>query len=319
MLQFNQNAIDKLASMKDIIDSIDAAYNLYYHGNFHMPTRNQVMDNQNTLVLMPCFIKEYVATKLITVFPDNKKKDLPIIHGTVLLNCNQTGETKAILDGSYITAVRTGAIGGNAVRHLARDNVSTLAIIGTGVQGFYQTLAACEERSFQQINVYNRTQGKKVTNFIQRLKSTLQHDINIIAKDSAQEAIEDADVVITATTSTEPVLPNDKQLLKDKLFIGIGSFQPNMHEFPEALYSSLSHIFIDSEDAKKESGDLITPLEQSWVQQDTIQTLASFIEKPTFDVETENNTILFKSTGMALFDAVVAARIYEASLSSPVY
>lgn len=314
MLHFDQNTIDKFASMKDIIDGIDNAYKLYHSGNFHMPTRTQVMNEQNTLVLMPCFTEKYIATKLITVFPENATKNLSTIHGTVVLNCNQTGENKAILDGTYLTAIRTGAIGGSAVRHLAKQNVETLAVIGTGVQGFYQTIAACEERHFKQINVYNRTPGEKITNFIQNLKKALHPDINITAMDTPSEAIKDAEVVIAATNSKEPVLPNDKDLLKNKLFIGIGSFQPDMNEFPEALYDNLAHILVDSNDATKESGDLITPLEKELILQEDIHTMASFIKQPSFDVENEDRSILFKSTGMALFDAVVASTIYEASL-----
>src|SRR5699024_7566696 len=101
---------------------------------------------------------------------ENSAKGLPTIQGNIILNCNQTGETIATFDGTYLTAVRTGAIGGNAVRHLAKQNVKTLAVIGTGVQGFYQTLAACEERNFEQIHVYNRTKGEKVSKFIKNLK-----------------------------------------------------------------------------------------------------------------------------------------------------
>ena len=314
MLHFDQKKIDSCASMKDIIDSIDTAYKVYLSGDFHMPTRTQIDNEENTLVLMPCFTDKYIATKLVTVFPNNAAQSLPTIQGNVILSCNQTGETIATLDGTYLTAVRTGAIGGNAVRHLAKKNVKTLAIIGAGVQGVYQTLAACEERNFEQINVYNRTKGEKVSKFIKKLKAALHSDIKISEKQTPEETIQDADVVIAATNSNDPVLPNDPSLLKNKLFIGIGSFQPKMNEFPSSLYNNIEHVLVDSSDAIKESGDLISPLEKGMISHDDIHTLASFIDNPTFDVESKNKTIFFKSTGMALFDAVSASTIYEAAL-----
>lgn len=316
MLHFNQQQIDEFAPMKDVIDSIDTAYHLYHRENFHMPTRTQVENGDNTLVLMPCFTENYIATKLITVYPENSAKGLPTIQGNIILNCNQTGETIATFDGTYLTAVRTGAIGGNAVRHLAKQNVKTLAVIGTGVQGFYQTLAACEERNFEQIHVYNRTKGEKVSKFIKKLKGALHSNIKISEKQTPEETIKDADVVIAATNSNAPVLPDDSSLLKNKLFIGIGSFQPKMNEFPLSFFDNVDHILVDSEDAIKESGDLIKPLEEGKIVRDDIQTLASFIKNPTFDVESKDKTIFFKSTGMALFDAVSAADIYNASLAT---
>lgn len=316
MLHFNQQQIDEFASMKDVIDSIDTAYHLYNRENFHMPTRTQVENGDNTLVLMPCFTENYIATKLVTVYPENSAKGLPTIQGNIILNCNQTGETIATFDGTYLTGVRTGAIGGNAVRHLAKQNVKTLAVIGAGVQGFYQTLAACEERSFEQIHIYNRTKGEKVSKFIKKLKDALHSDIKISEKQTPEETIQDADVVIAATNSNDPVLPDDPSLLKNKLFIGIGSFQPKMNEFPLSIFDNVDHILVDSEDAIKESGDLIKPLDEGKIDRDDIQTLASFIKNPTFDVESKDKTIFFKSTGMALFDAVSAADIYNASLAT---
>lgn len=314
MKYFSRQDIDNIASMKDIIDSIDDTYSLYHQGDFHMPTRTQVTNNQNTLVLMPCFTDKYISTKLITVFPENTKQNLSTINGTVTLNCNKSGVNRAILDGTYLTGIRTGAIGGNAVRHLAKRDVETLAVIGTGVQGFYQTLAACEERKFKQINVYNRTKGEKVTNFVHDLETALDYNAKVSAKNSPSEAIEEADVVITATSSQDPVLPDDQELLKNKLIIGIGSFQPDMREFPDSLYDVISNVFIDSWDAKQESGDLITPIEKGWLSSDDVHTMASFIDSPIIDIESNDETILFKSTGMALFDSVVASNIYEASI-----
>src|SRR5690625_277399 len=293
--------------MKDMIDGIEQAYDIYEKNAFEMPVRSQVQDDQNTLVLMPCLTDDYITTKLITVFPENK--DIPTIHGLVVLNCNHTGKVKALIDGTYLTGARTGAIGGSAIRRLAKKDVTKLAVIGAGVQGLYQTIAACEERDFKEVFVYNRTKGDKINEFVQNLKQELHNDIKVCAVDTVEEAVKEAEVIITATNSYEPVLPNDQELFKGKLIVGVGSFQPTMREFPEALYKEASRIYIDTKDAIEESGDLATPLENKWIENDDIQTLSSFISND--ETVNDDETIIFKSTGMALFDAVTASVIYE--------
>lgn len=311
MIHLNKEKIDSCASMKDFIDYIDSAYNVYEEGVFEMPTRTQMDNDGNTLIIMPCFLGNYIVTKLVTVYPENTHKQIPTIRGAVLINCNKTGEPLATLDGTYLTGVRTGAIGGNAIRHLSNKSVKNLAVIGAGTQGLYQTIAACEERDFKNVFVYNRTPGEKVNKFIKQLQDNLPKDTSIHVMDSPEDAIQHADVVITATTSKKPVIPNNSDLLKNKLFIGIGSFQPGMREFPEAGYKEISHLFIDTHDAIKESGDIIDPLQKGWIESSMIQPISSIIGKPNYNSQEKQKSILFKSTGSALFDAVASVEVYN--------
>src|SRR5699024_12654629 len=108
----------------------------------------------------------------------------------------------------------------------------------------YQTLAACEERNFEQIHVYNRTKGEKVSKFIKKLKGALHSNIKISEKQTPEETIKDADVVIAATNSNDPVLPDDSSLLIIKLFIVIGSFKTNIDEFPLSFFYMFIHVII---------------------------------------------------------------------------
>lgn len=310
LLYIDEETMKRTVTMKQMIDGIEQAYEIYEANRYTMPTRMHVEENENTLLLMPCITDEYITTKLVTVFPGNV--DLPRIHGLVVVNCNQTGKIEAIIDGTYLTGARTGAVGGSAVRHLAKENASTLAVIGAGVQGFFQTIAACEEREFTNVNIYNRTKGKKLEDFISKLKKELPSSVNVNAINDARDAIKDADVIITATNSYDPVLPNDESLLKGKLVIGVGSFQPTMREFPEALYKVASKIFVDTDDAIKESGDIIIPLEKGWFSKDRIQTLGSYIRNK--EQMGEHDTVVFKSTGSALFDSVTAGIVYEGTM-----
>lgn len=313
MLFLNKNDILQAVSIGDVVDAIDLAYDMYASNDFTMPTRMQVADGDNTLLLMPCIAGESVATKLVTVFPENK--DVPALQGMMILNSRETGEVKAIMDGTFITGYRTGAIGGSAARHLAPANAHRLAVIGTGAQGLYQSVATCSERPITDIYLYNRS-PEKLPSFKEELASWIGEDVRLHAMDSPDEAVQQADIIVTATTSSDPVLPDDAALLKNKLTIGIGSFQPAMREFPEALYGVGDHIFVDSHDANEESGDIKIPLENGWIQAGDVQPMSAFLSGGEDIALQDDKTILFKSTGMALFDSVVANIIYQKAVEN---
>ena len=309
MLLLNEKDILACMSMKEAIDSIDLAYKIYGQNNFLMPTRQKVSTGDNTLILMPSITENVMGTKLVTAFPNNEED--PTLHGLVVLASNHNGKMLSIMDGSFITGFRTGAIGGSAARHLAPQHASKLAVIGTGVQGFYQTIAVCTEREITDIYLYNRTE-KKVQSFIEKLQKELGDSVRFHIKKTTKETIEQAEIIITATTSTTPVLPDEKDLLKGKLIIGIGSFLPQMREFPQALFEVADHLYVDSHDAIKESGDVIYPLENNLFEKENIKLFSSIFEQEdAFNHDYNEGSVVFKSTGMALFDVVIAEEIYK--------
>jgi ornithine cyclodeaminase len=314
-LYLSEQAIRDAVTMKDVIDAIDATYELYSKNEFQMPERLQVKEGDNTLLLMPSVIENAIGTKLVTIFPNNKEH--PTLHGLVILNDSNTGQIKSLLEGSFLTGMRTGAIGGSAVRHLTDESVSKLALIGTGVQGLYQAIAACTERKFTDIYLYNRSPDK-IPAFKEELKSWIGEDITLHTATTQEDAVRDAEVIITATTSTEPVLPDDKELLKDKVVIGVGSFQPAMREFPQSLYEVTDKIYLDTEHAIEESGDLIHPLEQGWIKEDQLKNMANFLSDKELVQKKKGRSVIFKSTGMALFDVVVADIIYKKAVEKGV-
>lgn len=315
MLYLNEQAIRDAVTMKDAVNAIDTAYKLYEKNEFQMPERLQVKENDNTLLLMPSIIEGAIGTKLVTIFPNNIEH--PTLHGLVILIDSKTGQIKCLIDGSFLTGLRTGAIGGSAVRNLTDEGVSKLAVIGTGVQGLYQTIAACIEREFKDIYLYNRS-PERIPAFQEELRSWLGEDIRLHAADSREAAVRHAEVIITATTSDNPVLPDDKELLKDKVVIGVGSFQPTMREFPESLYELADKIYLDTDHAIEESGDIIHPLEQGWINEEKLENMASFIAGSKKVNKEAGRSVVFKSTGMALFDVVVGKLVYQKALEKGV-
>jgi len=124
--------------------------------------------------------------------------------------------------------------------------------------------------------------------------------------------LENSQVVITATNAHTPVLPEKPELLEGKCFIGIGSYKPNMREFPDSLFPLLEEVFIDTEFGKEESGDLAVPLKNNWISENQVFTLGKILigQKKV----TQRTTTFFKSVGMALFDLVVSDLIYKKAL-----
>ncbi|RYL92491.1 ornithine cyclodeaminase family protein [Sporolactobacillus sp. THM7-4] len=312
MLALSKNDIFNLITMDDAMDAIEQAYQAYHSKQFLMPQRTQITkDNKDTLLFMPCFSAKRLGSKIVTVFPENAKKALPSTQGLMLLNDSETGNPLAIMDGTFLTAFRTGAVGGVAIRHLTEKKKINLGLIGTGVQGKYLVLAACRAKDVSNIYLYNRTQSK-IPQFIQEVKQGIDREpITFHICENTNELVQASDVVITATTSYQPVLPDRADILVNKLFIGIGSYQPDMREFPKALYSSVSKIYIDTSDASAESGDIITPLKNHWIPGDRVVPFSTIIAREESISQLKNKTILFKSVGMSLFDLFVANVIYD--------
>ncbi|MCD4744050.1 MAG: ornithine cyclodeaminase family protein [Desulfobacteraceae bacterium] len=312
MLYINASDIVKILSLHEIVDSIEKALLIMSKKQFSMPERFHIPQGNNTLLLMPCFTDKYFGTKLVSVFPDNVQKEKPVIYGNMILNIGDTGEVAAIIDGAKLTAMRTGAVGGLGVRYLAPEKSRSLGIIGAGVQGMHQAVFACSEADISKIYVYDLKE-ENVKSFEQQV-NIWHKDVNIEKVESPLEAIEKSEIVITATTSLEPVIPDNKELLKNKTFIGIGSYKPDMREFSKALFELADIVFVDTMVAKKESGDLATPIQESWIKDDQILEIADLVaEKVLVNKKTEK-TQVFKSVGMGLFDLIVAQALFEKAI-----
>jgi ornithine cyclodeaminase len=282
---------------------------LYEKKEFEMPMRTHADYRGNTLLLMPCFTRDRFVTKLVSLFPGNAAKNLPVLMGTVILNDGKTGEPLALLDGAKLTALRTGAVGGVGVRYLTPPDIRSLGIIGAGVQGLHQALFACRERDISRVSVFDRN-PETAYSFMKTLAGLLP-GVKICQTGSPEELLKESELIITATNAAEPVLPDDKALLRGKHFIGIGSYKPGMREFPAALFKLLDKMYVDTEHALEESGDLIDPLKNDWLKKEQVQTLGKLVGGKEKKAPLKGTTTLFKSVGMALFDLMVADLIYR--------
>lgn len=309
MLLLNNNDIKKIAeeNLLEITDAVEQAVLVAEKEDFLMPERMHVVQGENTHLVMPVYSKECYSTKLVSVFPENADKNIPVISGLMSLNSSETGKPLALLNGASVTGYRTGAVGAVGVRHLASKIISTIGVIGAGVQGYHQIIASLNERDVTTVLIFD-TNSDKADSLKKKLQSVLS-DCDIIVSNDIDDFTNKCDVIITATTSRKPVLPNNKRLLLGKTIIAIGSFRPNMKELPNVLFESIEKCIVDTKTAIRESGDIIEPIINNLFNIDDIITMGDFIKKKN-DIEL-GNTRLFKSVGMALYDLFVAKKIYE--------
>jgi ornithine cyclodeaminase/alanine dehydrogenase-like protein (mu-crystallin family) len=293
------------------MDAIEQAYTIELAGAYSMPPRIHIDHQENTLLYMPCFLENIFGTKFLSLFPGNAIRNQPVINGVVMLNEAASGKPVAILDGAKVTAIRTGAVGGVAVRHTAPQQVESLGLIGAGVQGFHQVLFSCQARKIVNVSVYDMSKEK--TRICCEHLSNALPQVSIKAAQSVEDLLVKSEIVITATPSQKPVLPDDKNLLRNKCYIGIGSYKPDMREFPRALFELIERVLIDTEHGLEESGDLITPLDKGWIEKSQILKFGSYLTAKIRPGSGEKTT-LFKSVGMGLFDIVVSELIYYKAL-----
>ena len=305
----NKQNIEKCIHPEGLIEAVRKVFIIYESDDFLMPDRMHVDTNDNTLLLMPAFAKKYFGTKLVSVFPDNVKKNEPVIYGTMVLNDAQTGRPLAVIDGSSLTAHRTGAVGGLAAKTLANSDMRILGIVGAGVQSFHQALYICQTIDIDELFIFD-IHPEKARKWVLALKKKVR--LRITIAEDTNELCEKSDIIVTATTSNKPVLPNHQDLFRHKLILAFGSYKPDMKELPDAVFKN-AQIFTDTDFAKVESGDLAQPLKNGLITETQIRPLAKVLNK---EIEADySKTIIFKSVGMALFDIMVSSYIYDEAIS----
>ena len=311
MIILSKAEIEALADPNEMMDTIEEAYRIFVANEFYMPPRPVVEHENKTLMYMPCYTKEIIGTKILSIFPENSKLGLPSIDGVVLLNDHTTGAPIAVMVGQAVTAWRTGAVGGVGIRHLSRKDCHTVGIVGAGVQGFYQAVYACTARDIHTVYVFNHS-SRDLTDYLERLRKAIADPkVEVVQCKTVEELVKASDIICTATPSEKPVLPNDKELLSGKCIIAIGSYTPQMREIPDVIWDLVDHVYIELPYACEESGDLSQPIDEGRLTTDKTVLMDQFLSSGADEEEITKKTTYFKSVGMGLFDVCIAQKLLE--------
>ncbi len=305
----------KFFKMPEAIDSMALAFASLSSGDCYVPKRyiTSTKDESLTLLLKPAFVNNHHRSiiKVLTQKRSNSIPGIPTILGIVLLIDNVTGEILSIMDGAFITALRTGAASGLATKYLSRKSSRKLAIFGCGCQGRTQLKAVTAVREIEKIWVFDKSH-EQAEMFIEQMAPETTVDIELT---SDRAVLKDVDIICTATNSEKPLFCKN-HLKKGTHINAIGSFQPEMQEIdPEIIKSS--RIFLDDKEAcLNESGDFTKVIKETNISGlDIVGELGEFVLNKIEGRTSSDETTLFKSVGTAIQDLVVANRIYNKSLT----
>jgi len=307
MLFVSDGDIAKLLTMEETIDAVEQAFKEYAKGDVMMPPRSTIMvpKYNGSISFMPSYLTglDAQATKIISIYPDNRAKGLPTTAAWLVVNDPKTGMVKAFMDATYLTAMRTGAITGVAARYLAPEDASTVAIFGAGVQGRTQTWAACTVREIEKVYVFDVYPEARLR-FAEEMTKKL--GVEVVPASSGEEACRNADIVLTATTSRVPVI--SRKWLKDRVHVSaIGAFYPDWRELDTATVAESKLVIDDREGIMLEAGDVLIPISEGAITEDHIYAeLKELVSGQKKGRMPEDGITVFKSVGIAIQDSSVA-------------
>jgi len=265
---------------------------------------------EGSISLMPSYLEETnaLATKIISIYPRNPERGLPTTVAWIIVNDPETGMIEALLDGTYLTAVRTGAVTGVAARYLAPRVSRVAALIGCGVQGQTQAWAVAETCDLEAMRIFDLSE-ETMRRFVDEMGRKLGVDAEIAR--TGAEAVRDADIVVTATTSRNPVVR--REWLGDRVHLSaIGSFYPDYRELDTGIIRE-AKVVVDSREAvMEEAGDILIPIGEGAITEDHIHAELGEIVLGRKEGRTEEDGLtVFKSVGLAIQDSSVASLVLK--------
>ena len=312
----SRSQVSSLLSMAESIKAVEEAFRELALGTATMPTRLSlsIPEKQGWLGVMPAYLAhaDALATKIVTIYQENTTRHkIPNVLASVILTDPETGRVQAIMEGSQITAMRTGAVSGVATKYLARAGASRIGIFGAGVQARKQLQAVCEVRRIQSALVYD-TIKNSVEGFI---ADSAKAGMTVYAANSPEEVIQGSDIIVTATTSKTPVF-SGRQIKPGTHINAIGAYTPEMREVDNETIST-SKIVVDSIDAAlAEAGDIIIPLREGVIQRKNIWAeLGEIVTGRKAGRTSDEETTFFKSLGLGIQDAAVAMVVFKKAQS----
>ncbi len=301
-------------SMPEAIILMKEAFVQLSRGEAIVPVRMAMELPQDTgrVLLMPAYLapSHRISVKLVSIMDENPARGLPLIHAMVMVLDSETGKPLALMDGEYLTALRTGAASGLATDLLAKPDAEHLAIIGTGAQARFQLQAVSCVRNISHCVAIDRSQ-ENADRFVEQTQSDFDFPIEAT---TSRDALATADIICTATTANTPVFSHS-DLQMGVHINAIGAYTATMCEIPPETVQAAKVVVDHRPSCLSEAGDLIQPLQQGLISESHI--LAELGEIAAREKEVRfsaSDTTLFKSVGNAVQDLVTATRVLENSL-----
>jgi len=311
MLFLTQKEVEKiipLRKIKDIVDVVEEGFFEYGMKRIQMPPKQYLYfpKYNGDLRIMSAFSEKLgvAGTKIVNVHPENPKKGLRTVMGEILLNDAKTGLPLALMDGTYITGMRTGAVSAVATKYLARKNAKTLGVVGAGYQSIFQIAAITTVRDLKEIFVYDIQNAS-----IERLAKTLRKVGIKIKKAGLKEAVR-KDILVTITPARGPIVKRE-WVLPGTHINAIGADAAGKEELDPKILKD-SKIVIDNWEQTSHSGEINVPLSKGIIKKKGIYAeLGEIVIGKKPGRKNDREITIFDSTGLAIQDLFAASLVYK--------
>ena len=312
MLILRANDIQQIYTMRDAIEADKQALKSYTEGQSDVPLRNHFRSQHGQTLIMPAHIKDLdiCGLKVVSIFPANPQLGKPAVPAQVFILEPQTGEVCAMIDGTYLTQLRTGAVQGAATELLAKKECDNAVLIGTGGQAASQLEAMLTVRKLKNVAIYGLNRAK-AQQFIYDMNHRFAHfGANMYYSQNLDADIAKADIITTVTTSHQATF-NGALVQAGTHINGIGSYTPEMHEIPENIVKQASLKVLDTKEGLfSEAGDIIDPIQANLVKPEEFIELGELVLNGQYGRQNDQQITLFKSVGTAILDVYVGYDIY---------
>jgi ornithine cyclodeaminase/alanine dehydrogenase-like protein (mu-crystallin family) len=294
LLVLGEDQVRDALTYRELIPALRQAFIAFSAGQVQQPLRTvmRVAAESDWFALMPAVYEGVIGAKLVTFFPGNAALTKHTHHAMIQLFRAETGEPLAVMDGRLITEMRTAAVSAVAVDLLASPQAQVLAIVGSGVQARSHLRALAGIRDFKEVRVWSRTRENA---------KKFAAETGALARSSAEDTVSGADVVLTLTSSIEPVL-SGRWLKRNAVVCAVGAVTPDRRELDDEAMRGC--VVVESREAgQKEPGDILHSGAKIAAEIGELLNGASF--------DRGDRPVVFKSVGIAIEDIAAAKLVYE--------
>jgi alanine dehydrogenase len=319
VLILGRHDLEQLLDPGDVIDTLADAFTRHARGETVVPPRGVTpVGDDELLLVMPAVMRPgggaagAVGTKLVTYYGGNRARGLPTLHATYVLAAADTGAPLALLEGTYVTALRTGATSALAARHLARPDSRRVVCFGAGVQAAFQLRCLRAVLAIASVEVAGRD-PENARRFAERM--TRELGVPVTVATDARAAVRRADVITCATTSPTPVVCGS-DLVPGAHVDAVGAFRADTREVDTAVVHRARVVVDTYAGAFDEAGDILIPLGEGAIARAHVTAeLAELTTGTRRGRQTRDEITLFKSVGFALEDLATARLAYDLALA----
>ena len=310
MLVLGRKELERLLTPAAVIRAVESAFARYARGEATVPSRLALTAEEGgLLLLMPSALAgTALGAKLVSVYPKNRERGLPTIFATYVLMEPGTGRPLVLLEGGFLTGIRTGATSALAARYLARPDSRVIACFGAGVQAAFQLRCLATVFAVERVLVVGRSRDR-AERFCQTMARELRLPVTLA--ETPGKAVSQADLVTCATTAPMPVFAGT-DLRPGTHVDAVGAFRPATREVDTETVARARVVVDTYAGAWEEAGDILIPIKEGAISRSAVAAeLAELVTGAKPGRQGRDEITLFKSVGSALEDAAAARLAYD--------